>query len=64
MRPDVVVIVAQGFRGAPRLEDRGEGVKVEQLVANSPVERFDVRVPGRLARRDEMRSSTCGTNAH
>lgn len=47
---------SRGAKPPPRFEDPGEGVKIEESVQNPPVERFDIRILGRLAGRDEVQS--------
>ena len=54
MRPLEVIIGMPFVDGLLRLGQRCEYVLVEALVAESPIEAFDVAVLGRLSRIDEM----------
>ncbi len=54
MWPDGVVILPQGGQHGTCLRHGGKQRFIEALIAQPPVEAFDERILGRLARRDVM----------
>ena len=54
MRSNIVVVLSPGGGPAPSFEDRRETVRVEQLIADLSVERFDLSILRWLARIGEV----------
>jgi hypothetical protein len=52
MRPDGVVVLPPGDQHGPCLHHGGKQRLIEALIAQPPVEAFDERILGQLARRN------------